>query len=123
MHFVYDEYLETAVGGKVLDVLPQFADIVHAGIGSAVDLEHVHRIADGYLLAGRADVTRFRGRPTLAIQGFGQYSGSAGFPYSACAGKQEGMGYTPGINGVFQCLADVLLAYQGAKGLRAPFSS
>jgi len=45
MDLVHDVDLEAAAGRRVLDVLPEGADVVDARIGGGVDLHHIHRRA------------------------------------------------------------------------------
>jgi hypothetical protein len=51
----------------------------------------------------------------LAVERLGQYAGSAGLAHPSCARKQKGVSDTPGIDGVLQGAADMLLAGQLRK--------
>ena len=65
VHFVNDEYLETAAGRKILDRITQVPDVIHTGIGSAVDFKNIHRGACGNFAAGGTGIAGFRRRPPL----------------------------------------------------------
>ena len=121
MDFVDDDDPVTAVGREVLDAVAQVADIVHAVIGSAVNLENIGRGAFGYLDALRADVTGLVRDPLFAVEGLGHDTGGTGFADSAGAGKQEGMGNPSCVNGILQSTADMFLAGQLGKVLGAVF--
>ena len=59
--FVDDDDLVAAVGGEVLDAVAQFADIVDAVVGGAVDLEDIGGGAFGDLDADAGRRCRVRG--------------------------------------------------------------
>ena len=57
-----------------------------------------------------------------AIDGLGQYAGGAGLAAAARAAEQVGMGDAAALNGIAQCLDDVLLAGYFIECLGAPFA-
>jgi hypothetical protein len=85
--FVDDDDLVAAVGGEVLDAVAQFADIFHAVIGGAVDLEDVGGGAFGDLDADRTDVAGLMGNALFAVEGLGQDAGRTGLADTPGAGE------------------------------------
>src|SRR5690606_31921526 len=119
VHFVDHVDFVAAVHGRVVHLLAQLADIVHAVVGGAVDLEHVHGTARIHRLAVLASVAGDGGGPLLAVQGLGQYAGRGGLAYAAGAREKVGVGYAPALYGVAYGLGDVVLAHHILESARA----
>jgi len=92
VNFINNENLEAATGWEILDVLPELADILDTGIGSAVYLENVYGVSGCNLTARRTLVTRLRSWSQLTLECLGENAGGTCLPYSTGTGKQEGMG-------------------------------
>jgi len=122
VNFVDDEDLEAAPRWKVFDVVTELPDVVDAGVGSAVDLEHIDGITCSYLATGGAGITWLGGRSIIAIQGLGKNAGRTGLADATGSGEKEGMGNPAAIDGILQGLTDVFLADQVTKRLGPPFS-
>jgi hypothetical protein len=122
MDFINDEYLETTTGGKILDILPQFPNILHAGIRCAVDFENINGVARGYLMAGRADITGFHHRPLFALEGLCENTGRARLTDTPGAGKQKRMGDPAGFDGILQSPTHMFLTDEVSERLWPPFS-
>ena len=92
--FVYDIDLVTSLVGGIVDLLPEVADIVNAGITGGINLNNVQSRARGYRLAHRTGIARF----TLTVIGKAVYRLSqdapgAGLTRASWAAKKIGMGY------------------------------
>jgi hypothetical protein len=122
VHFINDEYLVTATGWKILDILPQFPNILYTGIGSAVDFKDVNGIARCYLFAGRTDIAGLGSRPLLTLKGLGENARSTRLTNTPGAGKQKRMGDPAGLDGILQCPAHMFLTDKVTERLRPPFS-
>jgi hypothetical protein len=119
--FVNDEYLVTTVGGEIFGVFAQFANIVYAGIGCAVNFKDIGGCALGNFDAQGADVAGFMGNTALTIEGFGQDAGHTRFTDSAGATEEKGVGYAAGIDCVLESATDMFLTGQFRKGLGTVF--
>ena len=120
--FVDDDDLVATPGREIADRVAEFPDVIDSGIGSAVDLKHVDRVAVGDLLASGAGIARFRRCPLFAVERLGHDSGGTGFTHPAGAGKEKGVSDTAGGQGIGQGPADMLLTDQVGKGLGTIFS-
>ncbi len=98
--FIDDVDLVPVLGGKVLDILPQFPDFVDPPVGSSIDLQDIHRNPVPDLLAESAMVAGVNRGPFLTVQGFGQDAGHRGLAHPPGAGKQKGVGHPFRGNGI-----------------------
>ena len=96
------------------------ADVVDAGVGGAVDLQHVDRRTGGDLLAVRAGVAGSRGGAALAVERLGQHPGGGGLADPAHAGEEERVCHPAGADGVAERTRDVFLADEIVERLRPP---
>jgi hypothetical protein len=122
VHFVDDVDLEAALCRLVADVVDDFADVVDAGVGGAVDFEDVDGVAGGDLLAVGAGVAGCRRRAVGAIQGLGEDACRGRLADTTHAGEEEGVGDPSAADGVGQGAADVLLPDDLFERLRAPLA-
>ena len=120
--FIDDENLVTIPGRRIPCVLTQLADIVDAGIGGGVDLEHIHALARGDLKTGRALITRCYSRSLKAIQTFGKDSGGGCLANSTRSRKQIGMPDAVHLDGILEGLNDRLLTNDILEYLRPELS-
>ena len=83
MRFIDDVDLITALGWGILDIIPQFTDVLDAAIRSSVDFIDIR---GGIFCDLDAVPTFSTGIPIFrskAVQGFCQDSGCTGFSYSS----------------------------------------
>jgi len=90
-----------------LDVFPKFSNIVHAGIGSSVNLNDIDRIAPGDFHATWAGSAGVAGRALFTVKGFGQDARNGGFADSPHAGEDIGMGYPLAVDRIGERLHDM----------------
>jgi hypothetical protein len=108
--FVDDEHLVTGVDGLILDHLPDGLHVLDRAVGSAVDLQNVHRpiLVDSQAkLAGVAGCGR---RSVGAVESLGQDAGGRRLARTPRAGKEIGLGDLSHPDGVLEGLGDGLLA-------------
>jgi hypothetical protein len=122
VHFIDDVDLVFVLGGKILDILPQFPDFVDSPVGSSIDLQYVYRNPIPDFLAERAVVTGVTRGPFLTVQGFSQDSGYRGLPHPPGTGKEVGMSHPFRGNRILEGLGDGSLSDHFLKGLGTPFS-
>src|SRR5258708_4292185 len=103
MRFIQDVYLELALGGREVDLVPQVAHIFDAGIGSRIDLDQIEEAILIDRLAVLALITRTL-RPIFgqAIDSLRQEARQGGFPGAARPGKQVRMPDSICSNGIFE---------------------
>ena len=110
MDFVDDEDLEPVTGRCISGVVPQFPDVIDAGIRCRVDLQNVHALSGSDFQAGGTLVAR-RHRWTLqAIQPFRQNARRGRFPNPSGAGKQVSVADPVHLDRILEGLDDGLLA-------------
>jgi hypothetical protein len=123
MHFINNiDFIAAQVRGEV-DLIAQAAHILHAGIGSCIDLDQVQeaalveRQAVLALVAGRLARSSARQLTALAKQASG--GGLAG---AARPGEQVGVGNAPCSQRIAQRLHDVFLSDDLVPLLGSPFT-
>jgi hypothetical protein len=109
--------------GRKFDIFPKFSNIVHAGIGSSVNLNDIDRIAPGDFHTTWAGSTCVAGRALFTVEGFGQYARNGGFADSPHAGEDIGMGYSLAVDRIGECLHDMRLPQDFFEVGRAVFPS
>ena len=72
VHFVNNVYLEARGGGGIADILADLAHFVDAAIGGAVNLNHIHALADGNCTTMFTLAARGVCRPLCAVEGLGK---------------------------------------------------
>src|SRR5206468_222013 len=102
----------------VLDVLPDFADLVDAAIAGGVDFEYIHVFAGGDATADLAGIARSYRWAMDAVKGFGEDPGGGSFAYATRSGEEIGMGNPLGRNRVGERPDHWLLAHQVGELLR-----
>jgi hypothetical protein len=123
VYFIDDVNLEFILSGKIPDILPELSNLINAPVGGPVNLYHIHRNTRADFLAEGTAIARLRGRPVLAIEGFGQNPGHRSFTHPARASKKVSVRYPLPSDGILQGLSDGFLPDNFLKGLRSPFSS
>jgi hypothetical protein len=123
VYFIDDVNFEFILGGKIPDILAEFSYLIDSPVRGPVNFYHIHRNPGADFLAEGTTITRLRGRPFLAIEGFGQNPGHRSFADSPRAGKKVSVRYPLQSDGVLQGLSNGFLPYDFLKGLRPPFSS
>ncbi len=122
VHFVDDIDFILRLAGGIHQLPLQLADVIHTGVRSAVDLDHIGRNTSGYLVAVVAVVAGGGGGAFHAIQAFGQYPGHRGLPHTPGSGEQIGMGDPVAEDRIVQYLRDMLLGIDLGKGLGTVFA-
>ncbi len=120
VHLVDDVDLVLRQRRRVLDLLAQIANLVHAVVAGRVDLHHVHAV---FGLKGAADLAFAAGVAVLGIQavdGLGEHLGGAGLAGSAGAAEQIGVGDAAGGHLAAKRLGDGVLTADFGKRSRTP---
>ena len=123
--FVDDVDLVARARRRIAHAVIDLADIVDAGVGRSVHLQHVHVPAFHDRLAVHAEVRHVDGRPLhravglLVVQGAGEDAGGGGLADPADAGEDPGLRNSPGLERVRDgadhgLLADQVLEAGGA---------
>ena len=123
VHFVDDVDLVARRGRRVAHAVDDLADVVDAGAGRGVHLEHVDVAALGDRDAGLADAAGLGRRLALAVgadavQGTGDDPRRAGLADAADAGQQERVRDPPGAQRIAQRAHQRVLADQLGQALR-----
>src|SRR5215467_6120095 len=122
MDFVDDIDTIGAPEWRELDVFADFPNVVHAGIGGAIDFYHIDRCSLSNLLTvGTGDAGCSRGT-FLAVERFRKNSRHRGFPDTARAGKYICVGNALRRDGIDERLYDVRLADHVIERSRSVFS-
>ena len=123
MHLVDDEHLVAVADRRDRQALDDdLADVVDAGVGGGVDLEHVDVAALGDLDAGVADAARLGGRAVHAVERAGQDAGAGRLAAAARAGEHERLGDAPALERVAQRPGHGLLAEHVIETLGTPLA-
>ena len=122
MNFVDDIDAVRAFERHELDVLADFTDIVHAGIGGAVNLDYIDGCPLSNLLTIDAGCAGRSGRPLLAVKRLRKNPCDGGFPDTTRAGKQVRVGNALGRDGIDERLHDMRLADHIVEGPGTVFS-
>ena len=122
MHLVDDEHTFFDLCGGIARLITQVADIVHAVVGSRVDLGHIEHRAVQNAAARRALVARVAVHRVLAVDRACQDLGAGGLARAARAGEQVGMAQPPGLELRAQGIRDMLLADHVRERLRPPLA-
>src|SRR5262245_35159249 len=110
MDLVDHEHLVAIPGGANGEVADDdFADVVDAGVGCRVDLEHIEIAPLGNLDAGLALTTRIRSRAVHAVQRTRQNPSGRGLADASRAGKDKRLCETAAAERVAKRRGDVLL--------------
>ena len=115
MHLVDDIDLVLPFRGGVGHLLPDLADIVHAVIGSGVDLYHIHGSACRDRAAGRAGPTGISIHRMLTVYRLRENLGHRGLSGSSGAAEQIGMADPIRLYLVFQCSHNMILSSDFSK--------
>ncbi len=122
VHFVDDVDLERAARGGVADVVAQVADLVHAVVGRAVDLQHVHAGAGRDLAAGVAGIAGGGGGPLPAVERLGEDPRYGRLADAPRADEQVGVRDPPALDGVAERAGHVVLPHHVAELPGPPFA-
>ena len=122
VHLVDDEHTLFDLRRGITRLITQVADIVHAVVGSRVDLGHIKHRAVQNAAARRALVARVAVHRVLAVDRARQDLGAGGLARAARAGEQVGMAQPPGLELRAQGIRDMLLADHVCKRLRPPLA-
>ena len=118
MRFVNDKDFVTIARRTKPHIFPQLAHLVNAPIGGRVDLDDVHRIADGHFAATGASVARGDGGAGFAIQAASQDAGDGSFARPALSGKDVAVGDAALGDGVFDRRPHGFLTQEFVEPLR-----
>ncbi len=117
--FVDDEDLVAAFQGGVAHGVAQAADIVDAAVGSAVYLQHIHKVSLGDTAAGVALVARLARRGLFAVERLGKNARHGRLAHAACAAEQIGRRYTVFLCGAGEYGLCHILPHHLGEGLRS----
>jgi hypothetical protein len=120
VNFVDDVYLVASRTGREQNLFFYLTDIVHAGIGSAVNFQHIHAGPPDYFLTLAANTARIGSGSFFAAQCPGQNTGRACFAAAAGPGEKICMGNVSLLKGIFECSGYKFLACQFIKCLGSP---
>ncbi len=109
MDFVDDEDFETVALRSVGEAFLKPADIIDAGVASAVDFLHIDVVADGDLDARGALLARYCRGAFFAVERLGKNAGAGRFADAANAREQESVCDAVSSNRVSQRGRDVTL--------------
>jgi hypothetical protein len=84
MHLVNNINPKSALRRGILNLLPNIADILHAVVGSSINLHHIERSPSGDVSAGLTFHAGASVNRMLAIYGTGKYLGYAGLAGPPC---------------------------------------
>ena len=91
VHFVDQVDLEAALRRQILDIVQQFAGVLHLGARGGVDFDQVDEAAFVNGTAGIALATGLGGDAALAVERLGEHPSEGGLAHAAGAGEQVGV--------------------------------
>ena len=116
VHLVDDEYLVASHLWRNACLLHQRLYLLHAIVGSSIELKHIIR---ALLLKCLATLAFVAGIPVgggmFAVDGFGKNAGAGGLSYTSRAAEKIGMRQFPAFHGVFQRGGQRRLSHHGIK--------
>ena len=98
VHLVDDVDLVAGQRRGILNLVAQLADVVHAGVGGRVDLQHVHAVLAGQRLADFALAAGVAVYGMQAVDGPGEHLRRSGLARTARAAEQVGVGDAVGLH-------------------------
>ena len=116
--FVDDVDLEARSRGAIGDGLAEFADVLDAVVGGAVDFENVDVLAGGDRLARVANAARSSRRAFLAVERLGEHPRHRRLADAAGAGEEIGMSDAAGDDRLLQRFDDDVLTDEIFEPLR-----
>ncbi len=122
VHLVDDVDFVAALGGGVADVVSEFADLLDAVVGGAVDFEDVEAGAGGDFGADVFVGVEVGGGAAFAFEGLGEDAGGGGFTGAAGADEEVGLGDASEAEGVGEGADDGFLADDFGEGLGSIFT-
>src|SRR5574344_56353 len=103
-------FILTRLWGNV-DLFHQFANVVNRGVGSGIELKDVHGSRFVEATTRYTFVAGFLfGSEIGAVDGFGQNTGTRGFPHTTSTAKKKGLRKLSCANGILQCSGDMRLS-------------
>ena len=123
MDFVdYVNLVSSFAGGEV-DLLPQIANVVHAGVGGSVNFNQVQETSLANGCTAMALVARPFGQVGIgAVDAFCQEAGRGGLAGATGAAEQISVTNPVGGRGLTQRAGNMLLSYHIIKPGRTPFA-
>ena len=109
VNLVNDVDFEFAAGREA-HIIAKFANLIHAIVACAVDLQHIEVDPLRDLPAGIADSARVDGRALDAVHGLGQNAGGRGFARAARPDEKVSVSQALLLNGILQRSNNVILA-------------
>jgi len=122
VHLVDEVDFERPASGGVGRAFAQVADIFHAVVARAVDLNDIQAAALGNLKAGVAFSTWLGRGALLTIQRFCQDAGGRGFSDATRTDEEISLREALRVHGILQGAGDVILPDHLGEGLRTVFS-
>ena len=119
MHLVDDIHPHFHLGRRINGVVPQIADVVHAGAGCRVELGHVRVLSGGDETALLAGAVGQLAGALLAHEGLGKQARHGRLARAARTAEEVGVAGPPLDDGALERLDDVLLTNYLLKRLRA----
>ena len=120
---VHHIHLPARLHRREAGALDQLADVVHAGVGGGVDLDHIEGVAGGDRGAQLAHAAGLRGGSVTAdaVERAGQDAGAGGLAGAPRAAEQVGRRDPARAQGMAQGGGDRLLPHQLVEALGAVF--
>ena len=119
MHLVDNVYAVLSLRWRILHLVPDLADIIHAVIGGRVDLQDVQVVLLGERLAGRTDPAGLAVLRIFTVDGPREDARGRGLARPARAVEQIGVRDAAGLDLVLERLHDRPLAHHVAEAVRA----
>ena len=110
VHLVDNVYAVAPVGGRILDLVADIPDILHAVVGGGVNLHHVHGGAGDDGPAGRTFVAGASVHRVLTVDCPGEDLRDTGFTGSTGSAEQVGVADASRRDLIFQGLYDGVLS-------------
>ena len=122
MHLVDDVDAIAPALRRILDLLAQVADLIHAVVGRRVDLDDVQAVFRLQRLAGGARAAGLPALGPLAVDGPGEHLGRRGLARAAAAAEQIGVGDAAGLHLIAQRGDDVFLPDEVVEARGTPLT-
>ena len=121
MNFIDDIDFVLRFVWRVINPLPEVADVIHASVAGGINFNDIQGSAFGDCLTHLAGIARF----ALAFVGeavdrLGENTSGTGLAGTAWTTEKVGMRDVTAAQGILQCLGYLFLADQLSQGLRTP---